>query len=60
MRVLPDDLFPPEVKTPEERFELLGRRLFAADPEQVKERQAEYEQEQVAKPKRPGPKRKEA
>ena len=39
MRVLPEDLFPPEAATPEERFELLGRRLFAADPEQVKNEQ---------------------
>ncbi len=29
MKVLPEDLFPPDVKTPEERMEHLGRKLFA-------------------------------
>ena len=39
MKVLPEDLFPPDVKTPEERVNHLGRKLFAADPEEVRQRQ---------------------
>jgi hypothetical protein len=38
MEVLPEDLFPPEVTTPEERFEHLGRKLFAVEgPSREKE-----------------------
>jgi hypothetical protein len=31
MKVVPDDLFPAEVQTPEERFNFLGRRLFTGE-----------------------------
>ena len=33
MKVVPDGLYPPEIKTPEEKFNFLGRKLFALKPE---------------------------
>jgi hypothetical protein len=52
-----EQLCPPEVKTPEERFEYLGRKLFSVTPEQLREREAAWEAEQRANEKqKPGPK----
>jgi hypothetical protein len=33
MKVVPDGLYPPEVKTPEERMEFLGRKLLSKPSE---------------------------
>jgi hypothetical protein len=50
MKVVPDRLYPPEVKTPEEQMEHLGRRLFAVTPEEMKKREAEYQKAKSKKP----------
>lgn len=36
MKPIPEGFFPPGIKTPEERFEFLGRRLFKKNPAQLK------------------------
>ncbi len=38
MKVIPDQLFPPDAETCEEHFDRLGKALFQADPEKVKSR----------------------
>ena len=63
MKVIPDDLYPADAKTDEERFAVLAKRLFAADPAQVK---AQLEAQQATppdpdQPRKPGrPRKKEA
>ena len=37
MNPAPENLYPADVKTPEERFEFLGRKLFRAKPPKVVE-----------------------
>jgi hypothetical protein len=39
--VEPEGLYPPEVKTPKERFEFLGRRLFQVKPEDLKKQETQ-------------------
>jgi hypothetical protein len=57
MRVLPPDYFPAEAKTDEERFEHLGKRLFAVTPEELKAKLEADEQQHTPKKRgrRPNP-----
>ncbi|MGV3719721.1 MAG: hypothetical protein ACO1SX_02330 [Actinomycetota bacterium] len=49
VKVIAEQDYPPEVRTPEERFAHLARRLFKADPAKVRQQLAEAEQAALPK-----------
>lgn len=51
MNPAPESLYPPDVKTPEEKFNFLGRRLFSINPDELMKKEAQ--EDETPEPQKP-------